>query len=83
MHNRPLTAAQDLMVRCVQVRDASDRIHRVKGAKGENIPGTWVGACSCGWRGQVRGFKGARKDALWEAHQSAAQREALTEAGLS
>ena len=31
------------------------------------MAGSWVGVCSCGWRGDVQGLKGARSRALSEA----------------
>lgn len=43
-------------------------VHKVKAVKGEAIPGTWVGICSCGWRGMVHGSKGARAAAVADAY---------------
>ena len=41
--------------------------HYVKAVKGERMAGSWVGVCSCGWRGDVQGLRGARSRALSEA----------------
>ena len=41
----------------------------VKAVRGEHIPGTWRGVCSCGWVGVIHGAKGARSAALANAYQ--------------
>ncbi|QUY63365.1 hypothetical protein [Gulosibacter molinativorax] len=42
--------------------------HKAKAIKG-NFAGSWLAVCSCGWRGPVRGFKGARAKAVDDYHE--------------
>lgn len=38
--------------------------HIAQTIRGARIPGTWVSVCSCGWRGELHGFAGARQVAI-------------------